>query len=284
MDCMKRNEPLERALALIERRLFEPIAFSDVAAESGLSPYHFSRLFTAITGESVMVYVRRRRLVGAAARLLVEPDLGLVDLAFDCGFESQQAFTRAFTRLFGVAPGRFRRAPHPLREQGANPMSETVDLAQLDGVQHRDAFRVAGLSGRYDGQTRSAIPVLWDRLIPRLPVAGQKGGRSYGVCWSGDLEQGIDYMAGVELEAGAPQPEGLEVKEMPAQDYAVFRLTLSGAELHPQLAAAMAQIWGERLQSSGLTLSGGPDFEFYPDDFDARRKGSWLEVWVPVKA
>jgi AraC family transcriptional regulator len=280
---MRRIEPLERALALIERRLFEPITFSDVATESGLSPYHFSRLFTAITGESVMVYVRRRRLVGAAARLLVEADLELVDLAFDCGFESQQAFTRAFTRLFGVAPGRFRRAPHPLRESGANPMSETIDLSLRPGLQHRDAFRIAGLSGRYDGQTRSAIPVLWDRLIPRLPVAGQSGAQSYGVCWSGDLVQGFDYMAGVELSPDAAEPDGLEVKQVPAQDYAVFRLTLSGAELHPQMAAAMAQIWGERLQASGLTPSGGPDFEFYPDDFDARRKGGWLEVWVPVK-
>ncbi len=91
----------------IEACLAEPLSLADIAAASGLSAFHFSRLFTALHGESVMAYVRRRRLARAARRLTEDAEVPLVELALDSGFESQQAFTRAFTRQFGVSPGRF---------------------------------------------------------------------------------------------------------------------------------------------------------------------------------
>lgn len=281
---MSRAEPCRRALALIERRLFEPITLGEIAVESGLSPFHFSRLFTALYGQSVMTYVRGRRLAAAAGRLLVEPDVRLVDLAFDCGFESQQAFTRAFTRLFGVSPGRFRAGRLPLPTQRDIVMPSSIDLSIVPGVQRRGAFTVAGLAGRFDAETRSAIPTLWKRLMPLLPAPGQKSWVTYGLCWSGELEQGFDYMAGVEVDPGAAAPAGLEVKAVPDQAYAVFRLTVSGGPLHPQMVAALGEIWGERLQAARLKPSGGPDFEFYPEDFDQDRPGSVVEFWIPVEA
>lgn len=75
------------------------MTLEQVAARAGLSPYHFSRLFTAGMGRSIMAHVRGRRLVRGARRLCGELDLKLVDLALDCGFESQEAFMRAFKRL-----------------------------------------------------------------------------------------------------------------------------------------------------------------------------------------
>ncbi len=280
---MSLTDPRQRALALIERRLFQPLTLGELAAESGLSPFHLCRLFTAVLGEGPMAYVRRRRLVGAAARLLAQHEIRLVDLAFDCGFESQQAFTRAFTRLFGVSPGRFRQGRGPLQTPGDPVMTTSVDVALRPGLQHRPAFRAAGLHGRFDSSTRGAIPTLWDRFVPRLPLPGQAGNDTYGLCWSGDLDKGFEYMAAVALDPGAAVPEGIDVKDVPAQAYAVFRLTLSGEELHPQMAAAMNRIWGGWLQEAGLKPRGGPDFEFYPAGFDARRKGGWVEMWIPVE-
>jgi AraC-like DNA-binding protein len=54
-------DPLERVLTHIERHLFEPLSVGTLADVAGLSQFHFSRLFTARLGESVMAYVRRRR-------------------------------------------------------------------------------------------------------------------------------------------------------------------------------------------------------------------------------
>ena len=103
-----RPDPFAALVAWIEQHLDEPLALEQLAARAGLSPYHFSRLFTARMGRSAMAHVRGRRLVRGARRLCEEPDLKLVELALDCGFESQEAFTRAFKRVFGVSPGRFR--------------------------------------------------------------------------------------------------------------------------------------------------------------------------------
>ena len=103
-----RPDPFVALTAWIEQHLDEPLTLEQVAARAGLSPYHFSRLFTARMGRSVMAHVRGRRLVRGARRLCDDPGLKLVELALDCGFESQEAFTRAFKRVFGVSPGRFR--------------------------------------------------------------------------------------------------------------------------------------------------------------------------------
>ena len=113
------DDPLERARRLVDDRLFEPLTLTGLADAAGLSAYHFTRQFGARFGASPMAYVRARRLASAAERLCAEPSPTLIDLAFDCGFDSQEGFTRAFKRLFGVPPGRYRRAgapiPHPWR-------------------------------------------------------------------------------------------------------------------------------------------------------------------------
>ncbi len=93
-------------LTHIERHLFTPLSVAALADIAGLSQFHFSRFFTARIGESVMAYVRRRRMLRAAARLGCNPGVeddieapALIELALDCGFESQEAFTRAFAQV-----------------------------------------------------------------------------------------------------------------------------------------------------------------------------------------
>ena len=96
------------AIGWIKAHLFEPMTVKSIADHAGYSASRFSRGFTRLQGESVMSYVRGRRLEAAMGRLLAEPDLRIVDLAFDSGFDSQEAFTRAFVRAFGHPPGRLR--------------------------------------------------------------------------------------------------------------------------------------------------------------------------------
>src|SRR5215210_7588210 len=71
------------AIAWIETHLCEPMTVKSIADHAGYSPSRFSRGFTRLQGESVMSYVRGRRLEAAMGRLLAEPHLRIVDLAFD---------------------------------------------------------------------------------------------------------------------------------------------------------------------------------------------------------
>ncbi len=154
-------------------------------------------------------------------------------------------------------------------------------LSVQDGLEHRPAFRVAGLSGRFDTESRPEILGLWDRFAPHLPVAGQAGWETYGLIWSISPEESFIYMAAVALAPGAPEPAGLETLEVPAQTYLVFHHKISPGPLQPQMLAAMQAIWGKLVAESGHKPSGGPDFEFYPSDFEPG-KGGTLSYYVPV--
>jgi AraC-like DNA-binding protein len=81
----------QAALDFIEAHLYEPMSVKTIAASCGVSAFRFSRQFTQRQGESVMAYVRGRRLESAMRRLLVDRDVSLTDLAFDSGFDSQEA-------------------------------------------------------------------------------------------------------------------------------------------------------------------------------------------------
>jgi AraC family transcriptional regulator len=284
-----RRGSLSEALTWIEANLDAPLTLEAIAGRTGLSPYHFSRLFTAHVGVSVMAHVRARKLTMATRRLRADPGLRLIDLAFDCGFESQAAFTRAFKRVHGVAPGRFRGGLAAPLTEGAFVMTEpdpvSADVIQLPELKRREALSVAGVSHRYDAATKASIPDLWPKLIARMPFEGQAPSwDTYGVVWSADRTTGVfTYLAGAGLAPGAATPQGLERIELPAGAYAVFRITLTGGALHPQIKASMATIWGELIPTSGLTLTGGPDFELYDGRFSPTRPGAVIDFYVPVE-
>src|SRR5690349_2814883 len=100
-------------LRYIEDNLLKRFTIADVARAAGYSAHHYCRLFHSLTGDSVMGYARKRRLTVAAQLLPNGAKVRLIDLALDCGFESQAAFTRAFKRHFGVPPSAVRKDGRP---------------------------------------------------------------------------------------------------------------------------------------------------------------------------
>jgi AraC family transcriptional regulator len=290
------RDPMDRARRLIEANLGSALSLNDLAEAACLSPYHFSRLFTGRYGFSPMAYVRARRLEAAAERLRSGPPTSLIDLALDCGFDSQEGFTRAFTRVFGVAPGRYRAGDRPPRKETVRMATAHLpasNLTQAPAPARKPAIRIAGASRDFDETTVSGIPALWDELTPHLPLPGQASGWTYGVCCAApprqdpagqSLKHGLHYIAGVELSQSAPEPAGFEVIELPARSYLIFRQVLDGGPLHPQMQSAVREIWGERVPNSGHKLVSAPDLEVYPDHFHPETPGAWVEWWIPVEA
>lgn len=101
---------LARAVLFAERHLEEPgvdLSIEALARRAHLSPYHFHRTFRAALGEPVSAWVRRLRLE-RAAMLLRHTERPISDVARACGYATQAAFTRAFTRQHQRAPGSWR--------------------------------------------------------------------------------------------------------------------------------------------------------------------------------
>jgi AraC family transcriptional regulator len=280
------DDPLLRAREHIDAHLFEALSLPAVAAEAGLSAFHFSRAFGARFGFSPMAYVRARRLASAAERLAAKSAPPLIELAFDCGFDSQEAFTRAFKRVFGISPGRYRQGEKSPLDPLSLPADDAGVALEETGLQRKPGLRVAGLRGLFNLQNNAGIPRLWERLLRRLPLPGQSGQQTYGVCAAAPTraQPGLFYTAGVALAPDARKPAGMIVTELEPQTYLVFRQTMTGGPVHPQMRAATRRIWGELLPNASCPLAGAPDIEFYPEDFRPDRAGAWLEWWVPVEA
>ena len=103
-----RRRAVEAAL-WIEAHSAEPIELDDVARTSGLSPFHFLRLFTKVLGVTPHQYLLRSRL-RRAARLLADESLPITGIALDVGFNDLSNFVRTFRRAAGVSPRGFRAA------------------------------------------------------------------------------------------------------------------------------------------------------------------------------
>ena len=99
--------PVGKALWYIESHFSGELSLEEIAAHGGVSRFHMTRAFGAVTGHSIMRYVRARRLT-EAARALSDGAPDILTLAIEAGYGSHEAFTRAFRDQFGTTPEEVR--------------------------------------------------------------------------------------------------------------------------------------------------------------------------------
>ncbi len=99
-------------LAYIDAHLEGDLSVNTLSQLANFSVFHFHRQFSAFVGVPVSRYVQLMRLRRAAHRLAAQPQHSILDAASDAGFESPEAFSRAFRRDFGMTPSAFRKQPN----------------------------------------------------------------------------------------------------------------------------------------------------------------------------
>ncbi|VVP77617.1 HTH-type transcriptional activator RhaR [Pseudomonas fluorescens] len=99
---------LKRVVSAMESSLTEAFCLGDLAAEAGMSEYHFSRLFKRATGLSPSRYFIRLRMT-KARQLLIETDMSIIDAGLEVGYSSASHFSQAFKREVGVPPSHYRK-------------------------------------------------------------------------------------------------------------------------------------------------------------------------------
>jgi AraC family transcriptional regulator len=274
--------PVDKALWYIENHFAEEIALEDIAKASGVSRFHLTRAFGEATGQSIMRYVRARRLT-EAARVLANGASDILAVALDAGYGSHEAFTRAFREQFGLTPESLRAQRHLDSLMLVEPLKMTETLfAQLAPPRFETGkpLLIAGLSQRYTWETSAHIPAQWQRFMPHIGnIPGQIGTTTYGVCWNGDDDGNYDYVCGVEVARFSDIPADFARVRIPELRYAVFRHDDHVATIRRTINT----IWSKWLPESGHAVADAPNFERY-QNFDPQTGQGVIEMWVPLRA
>lgn len=279
------------AVEFIEANLDRPPSAADVAAQAGFSTYHFHRVFSAVLGESVTQYVRKRRLARAADRLLSGNE-AIMELAVSSGFDSQEAFTRAFKRMYGTTPGHYRQTGGSTTYVKKEPTTlnmvihMTNTLTMQPQIVERDEDLAVGLGGGFAEGATEQIKALWDRFLERKhEIGGTNPDYALGVCMPNhsdikkQSEQQFVYVAALPVRTADNVPEGMVVCRIPAGRYAVF--THKGPIAN--LPLTLKYIWGTWLPGSDYKYADGqPDFELYDDRFCPDGADSEFDIYIPL--
>jgi len=121
---MEYTKEIKKAMNYIENNLNEGIRLEEAAALAGFSKYHFQRVFKRETGLNLYEYIQKRRLAEASS-LLLNSNIRILDIAVYLCFESQEVFTRAFKKVYGLPPGQYRKALKNLTNGGMNMKKNT---------------------------------------------------------------------------------------------------------------------------------------------------------------
>jgi transcriptional regulator GlxA family with amidase domain len=101
-------EKLQRAVRYARQHPGRNILLSDLASETGQSLFHAHRTLRVALGETPKHFTLRLR-VDRAAAILISSRTSIVDIACECGFESHEAFCRAFRRRYRMSPSVYRK-------------------------------------------------------------------------------------------------------------------------------------------------------------------------------
>jgi AraC family transcriptional regulator len=283
---------IQKAVDYVEVHITEELDFCEIAKQAYSSSFHFQRVFSILCGFTLGDYIRMRRLSLAGSEL-ASSDVRILDIAVKYGYDTQESFSRAFTRFHGVSPSlarsganlkSFSRLSVKLILDGGNMMDyriETRDMFKIVckkiGVSCKKELTTADISDfwrqcRIDG----TIPV----LCKYIPEDNAFGGCMVGASFGKDAsDTNFPYAIGAHYNGAPVTEEGFTVEEIPAHTYAVFKCVGTMPEAFNKL---YHQIYSEFFPASEYQPCGGTDFEAYPSA-DVSATGYTWEIWIAVE-
>lgn len=276
------EEKILRVQLFIQSHLDENLGLDRLAEAAGYSPCHFHRIFRGLVGESTDEYVRRLRLERAAQSLRYR-DQTVLAIALDAGYASHEAFTRAFTRFFGVTPSAYQTLefpPPPLQEKIMQAVAYTAQNVQIT---RQPARRMAFLRvvGPYNNE---ALGPVFGRAYELGSAQGAVDEQSLGIgVYHDDPEvtapdkQRADVGFTVR-ESFEPSGE-LRVQVLPPAKCAVLR----HQGHYNTLGDAYRWLYGVWLPHSGYEPAAAPTYELYVNECSKLPPEEWLtDICLPL--
>ncbi|NSL54301.1 AraC family transcriptional regulator [Uliginosibacterium aquaticum] len=257
---------LRRVASHVDAHLGESLSLDALADIAHLSRFHFERVFNEYSGETPVARVRRLRLALARRRIEAGRVGSLLELAFDSGYGSAEAFSRAFRAAHGLAPS-------AVRPRAAEARPVRIELLTGQRIQYV----------HFRGRLGEGIPP-FDELRAHALLAGIPRERRKGWCvqLAGDMNNPsgeIELQAALLSERLGQQVPGLQQGHLPEGHYAVLRIgggfAIPGAA---ELARHIETSTGWRMQSDAPMLRCFHNASYLPADFERQ-----FDLYVPVE-
>jgi AraC family transcriptional regulator len=277
------EEAVLSAIGRVARSLDQALDLEALAREAALSPFHFHRIFRGMVGETPLELHRRLRLERAAYALLADGK-PVTSIAFDAGYDTHEAFTRAFRDRFGCSPTDFRQSP--TSEDASCRRPYQIELAARSGIH----FDPGGFEDRIvhfiKGETVMKVEIKnmheiraigvrhvgpYSQISEAFGRLGQIAGRAgllrdkptmiaiYHDDPEVTPERELRSDAAIAVPEAAPVPEGTVEQRFPAGRYAC---TVHEGP-YERLGDTWARFMGQWLPESGHRIAGPTGYEIY---------------------
>lgn len=293
---------IQNAINYIEDHITGPIDYEELGRVSFSSPFHFQRVFSILCGYTVGEYIRSRRLSLAGTELAAGREK-VIDVAAKYGYDSPDAFARAFQKFHGLSPSQARGNGAKLKVFSRLSIKITLEGGTTMNyrIEEKQALKLVGYKRRFTGtpmerndqdhnftcETRLNQAVLQymahdcDTGYNVFSDFADDGYDFTIACWLGE-----ENIASIAEEMGEEIAARFEEVTVPAGTYLICetpRCKWPCDNLEELYRRAVTEL----LPSAGYELTDGPEVEvvhwFYRHGDEEYNSKKYVELWLPVR-
>ncbi len=279
------------AIDYIESHLLEDIDNKKVAKAVSISSFYFEKAFLIYTGYNVNEYIRNRKLYKAALDIQ-STSLKIIDIALKYGYQTSQAFTKAFRRFHSYSPSQIKNRTGQIKIflplkinisiQGGNKMDYKVE-------EEKELVFVGFKTTIKENEGYDKCPKFWDEINEKYFSNINDGSElskaimkysigSFAICVNNNDSNCFDYYICGRYKEGEI-PNGLEKVSFKSSLWAKFKCV---GPLPSALQTVNNEIWHEWvINNHEYTLGFDADIEYYSTG-DIHSDNYESEIWLPV--
>ncbi|MEK3885688.1 helix-turn-helix domain-containing protein [Paenibacillus sp. PL2-23] len=293
-------QAIQRFADEVEERIEETLDIDRLIASTYVSKFHFYRLFKAVVGISVYDYIRKRKLIRAAADIRASHDR-ILDIAIKYGFGSQEVFSRNFKQMYRISPAKYRESAAG-QERVTEAIASKIDIESIwldikarhghvvvvDAIETIEEMQLVGIERQSnDNNIDTIFPFIQAFIDQAEQIPNRKSDSLFRLCYDIAFLDEVAYfkeMVAVEVEKVGALPLGMQLVTL--EQRKVMRFVHKGKLFHEHKDGILSSyhfIYEYRIPAAGEVLTSELLLEKYEPTFTSPYSDdAQVEIYLSV--